>query len=153
MSRNLLNQLVDPESTDETLTDIDSDTMSPIFKQSRSLCDLAAINNTGHDPVIISHSKSATNLSPTKNTKIGELENSMLALSSLLQILTNNVTTITNNMATKTELAALDKKVQVVDSNMTNTHTEFKAGLKKDDQILVANSDAMLLCRPSRHDF
>ena len=91
----------------------DTDPISPVCMRSRSLCDLSAENSSDRsldDSLNISHSKSASCLSPVPGNKLSKLEKSILLLSSSLQTLTKNVTTISSNMATKTDILEIDNK-------------------------------------------
>ena len=126
----------------------DSDSNSPVFERSRSVGDLTAVNNTNkpnmplNSSIVITHSQSATNLSPPSNSKSTEIEKSILALSSSLRILTQNVTTITTSMATKTELSALKKKVDAAETTCLGSLSDLSTEFKKHDQILISNAEA-----------
>ena len=126
----------------------DSDSNSPVFERSRSVGDLTAVNNTNkpnmplNSSIVITHSQSATNLSPPSNSKSTEIEKSILALASSLRILTQNVTTITTNMATKTELSALKKKVDAAETTCLGSLSDLSTEFKKHDQILISNAEA-----------
>ena len=139
VSRNLLADL----SESDTVSD--PETISPVFKRSKSLADLSTETSPDSvldDSLIFTHSQSATDLSPKPYNKLSELEKSMISLSSSLQILTSNVTTITSSMVTKSDLKSLETKFQDVEIGLTESVSNLATDLKKHDKILVSNSDA-----------
>ena len=114
MSKSLYDDL-----SDESIS-TDNETLSPVLKRFKCLDDLSAENSPeGYqdDSLFITHSQSTRCLSPKSTNNVSDLEKSILALSTLLQVLTNNVSRITGNMATKSDLASTNSRLDLLETN------------------------------------
>ena len=94
------------------------------------------------DSPINSYSQSTDCLTPTHehNCDLSKLEKLILTLSSSLNIITKNVTTISDNMATKADLATLRSEMTSLESRFETSNVTLATEVKKHDQILQNNS-------------